>query len=273
MKTKSIYLSIAFLVAITCNGSAEYSAKGFITNPLLEMQSTNMAQRNDTLLNNIEQKVYNAFVKSVRNQNDSELVSIENALLELNSKKTNSIIVYWYSYACYYHSIFSLRQNDLKKTEKMNVKGIEKLEEVEPKNSEHFALLALMQSLSFTYAPGSKAPFISTEIKKNAEKALELDPLNPRAYYVLGSNDFYTPEQYGGGNKAEGYLKKSIELKNQAIANPYLPSWGKSLAYELIIRFYLKKNLPDEANKYYQQAKILFPNDYLIKKLGVEMEK
>lgn len=256
MKTKLIYFAIAIFAATLCNGNVRYS---YIS-----------AQQKDTLLNNIEQKINNAFVKDLMHQKDSNLVSIEQALLNLNKSINNSIIVYWYSYACYYHSIFSMVQNDLKKSEKLNNDGIEELNSVDSKNSEHYALLAFMESFSIKYA-GLKAPFISASVKKNAEKALELDSLNLRAYYVLGSNDFYTPEQYGGGKKAEGYLKKAIQLNNQSVTNPYLPRWGKNSAYELLIRLYIKRKQLDEAKKYYQQAIALYPNDYMIKKLTGEL--
>ncbi len=273
MKAKIIFLAISLLILISCKSNTKFSEKERLV--ILQSQEFSLRniQQNDTLLNNIEQKVYNAFVKDLLNQADSELVSLEQSLLALNKIKNNGIIVYWYSYTCYYHSIFSLTQNDLKKTEKFNDKGIEKLEEVNPKNSEHYALLALMESFSIKYSSVGKIPFISASLKKNAEKAIELDSLNLRAYYVLGSNDFYTPEQYGGGKKTEGYLKRAIRLNIQSINNPYLPSWGKSLAYEMLVRYYIKHNLLDEAKKYYQEAKGLFPNDYMIKRLQSELNK
>lgn len=266
MKTKFIFLAITIFVTNLSKGNSACSEKGCKAN--IQLQAVIM--QSDSLLNNIEQKINNAFVKDMINQTDNELVALEKALLTTN-KTNNSLIVYWYSYACYYHSIFSIVQNDMKKSEKVNDSGIEELEQVEPKNSEHYALLAYMQSLSIKYSAGIKIPFISASIKKNGESALQLDSLNLRAYFVLGSNDFYTPEQYGGGKKAEGYLKKAIQLNNQTIKNPYLPSWGKNSAYELLIRLYIKHKQLDEAKKYYQEAIALYPKDYMIKKLEGEL--
>lgn len=160
---------------------------------------------------------------------------------------------------------------DLKKSEKVLDSGIEKLEEIDQKSSEHFALLALMESFSIQFSAGIKVPFISANVKKNGEKAIELDSLNLRAYYVLGSNDFYTPAQYGGGKKAENYFKKAIQLKSQSVKNPFLPSWGKNSAYELLIRFYINKEQFSEAKKYFQEAIALFPNDYMINQLASKL--
>jgi hypothetical protein len=192
-------------------------------------------------------------------------------LLDMNAKTKNNIIIYWYSYACYYHSIFYLTENDNKKSEKFLKLGIKQLDDLKNKNSEHLALLALMKSISIQLAAGIEAPFISKSAKQNVENALQLDSLNLRAYYVLGSSDFYTPEQYGGGKKTETYLKKAISLKDQSVPNPYLPSWGKNSAYELLIRFYIKKQQWGDAKKYYKDAIALFPDDYMINKLAGEL--
>ena len=164
-----------------------------------------------------------------------------------------------------------MTEKDNKSSEKILDEGIKQLNNVNPKNSEHLALLALMESFSIQYASGMEIPFISKRVKQNAEKALQLDSLNLRAYYVLGSSDFYTPEQYGGGKKAEGYLLKAIKLNDQSVSNPYLPTWGKNNAYEMLIRLYINHKQFTEAKKYYQEAIALYPDDYMINKLAGEL--
>jgi hypothetical protein len=161
--------------------------------------------------------------------------------------------------------------NDNKRAENIIETGIDKLTDIKQKTSEHYALLALMQSFSIQFSPGIQAAFISKKVKDNAEEALLLDSLNLRAYYVLGSNDFYTPEQYGGGRKAESYLKKAVSLPDQTVKNPYLPSWGKNSAYELLIWTYIKKQEYNLAKQTYNEAISLYPNDYMINKLATEL--
>jgi tetratricopeptide (TPR) repeat protein len=222
--------------------------------------------QNDTLLINIQGKVMDAFIKGKISKSDKGLIDLEQALLKLNNN--NGIIIYWYSYTCYYHSIFLMIEKDNKGSEKILGEGIRQLKNVSKLNSEHLALLALMESFSIQYASGIEIPFISKSVKQNAEKALQLDSLNIRAYFVLGSNDFYSPEQYGGGKKAAGYFIKAIKLNDQSVSNPYLPSWGKNSAYEMLIRFYINHKQFSEANKYYQEAISLFPDDYMINNLA-----
>lgn len=271
MKTRLILLVILIIATNACSGraiSSEEENKSFQQEQIALIEKGENA---DSILYGIEQRIFNAFVSSNINQNDQNLVSIEQSLLGLNAKRKNDLIVYWYSYACYYHSILFMILNDDQKSEKILEEGIDKLSDIKQNTSEHLALRALMESFSIKFAPGIQAAFISKRVKENAEKALVLDSLNLRAYYVLGSNDFYTPEQYGGGKKAERFLKKAIQLDNQSIKNPYLPSWGKNSAYELLIRFYIRNKQFDEAKLYYNQAIAQYPNDYMINKLATEL--
>jgi hypothetical protein len=272
MKTALIYLTCTALFT----NSLRYGYIPFSQNDTFAIKQTHEVflkniKSGDTLLINIQFKVLNAFVQSKIHQSDKELVSIEQALLSLYKNNNNPIISYWYSYTCYYHSIFFMGVKDNKSSEKVLTEGIKQLNNVSLKNSEHLALLALMESYSIQYASGMEIPFISKRVKQNAEKALESDSLNLRAYYVLGSSDFYNPVQYGGGKKAESYLKKAVSLKEQSVQNPYLPSWGKNSAYDMLIRLYISRKQFAEAKKYYNDATGLFPDDYIIKKLGSEL--
>lgn len=271
MKTTLVYLACTILLMNSCKGNIRYTENEKIVVKQSQEASLKSINQNDTLLNNIQQKVMDAFVQAKISQSDKSLVSLEQALLKQNFNNKNSIIIYWYSYTCYYHSILLMIEKDNKNSEKILDEGIEQLNNITHKNSEHLALLALMESFSIQYASGIEVPFISKRVKQNAEKALQLDSLNLRAYFVLGSNDFYTPEQYGGGKKAERYLVKAIKLNDQTILNPYLPSWGKNSAYEMLIKLYIKQKLFSEAKKYYQEAIALFPDDYMINKLATEL--
>jgi tetratricopeptide (TPR) repeat protein len=271
MKNSIIYLVCTLFLLNTSRGNimiSKQESDSFINSPAAARYRT---YQNDTLLINIQAHVQNAFVNGKINNSDKDLAGLEQALLSRSRNNNNSIITYWYSYACYYHSILFLSQKENKRAEKILDEGIMQLNKIVNPNSEHLALLALMESLSIQYASGMEIPGISKRARQNAEKALQLDSLNLRAYYVLGSNDFYSPAQYGGGKKAEGYLLKAIRLKEQSVTNPILPSWGKNSAYEMLIRVYIKQKEYAEAKKYYMEASALYPNDYMISKLSKEI--
>ena len=271
MKTTLIYLVCSIFLMNSCKGNLCYSEKEIIAIKESQASSLNSINQNDTLLINIQEKVLDAFVNGKISKSDKGLADLEQTLLILNKNDNNGIIIYWYSYTCYYHSILLMIEKENKSSEKILEEGIMQLKKVSSLNSEHLALLALMESFSIQYASGMEIPFISKRVKQNAEKALQLDSLNLRAYFVLGSNDFYSPEQYGGGKKAASYLIKAIKLNDQSVANAYLPTWGKNSAYEMLIRLYINHKQFAEAKKYYQEAITLFPDDYMINKLSKDL--
>jgi hypothetical protein len=118
---------------------------------------------------------------------------------------------------------------------------------------------------------GMKAMFISSSIKKNIKKAIAIDSMNLRAYYGYASNDFHTPEKYGGGKEAEAYLLKAVSLSAQKIKNDYLPSWGKEESYEMLIKLYIKKEKWDLAKKYFQEGIVAYPESYTINQLASKL--
>ena len=271
MKTTLIYLVFSIFLMNSIKGNIRYSEKEIIAIKESHSGSLKSIDQNDTVLINIQEKVLDAFVNGKISRSDKGLVDLEQALLNLDKNNKNGIIIYWYSYTCYYHSILLMIEKENKSSEKILDEGIMQLENVSNLNSEHLALLALMESLSIQYASGIEIPSIFKRVKQNAEKALQLDSLNLRAYFVLGSNDFYAPEQYGGGKKATSYFTKAIKLNDQPVVNPYLPSWGKNSAYEMLIRLYINHKQFAEAKKYYQEAITLYPDDYMIINLSKEL--
>ena len=67
------------------------------------------------------------------------------------------------------------------------------------------------------------------------EKALKLDPNNPRLYYLKGMSLFGTPEQFGGGkDKAKPVFEKAVELYKQAKPKELYPRWGQKQAQDMI---------------------------------------
>ena len=177
-------------------------------------------------LDSIQYKIEYSTSKSFREGNTLSLDKIYNQLQEIKPK--NNVINYWMAYINYYQSVFYLKTKDKDKSQLKLNRGIDLLEKQSEKNSEDYALLALLQNLSIQFKSGMSAGVTSTKAAKNAKKAADLDSLNLRAWYVLASNDFYTPESFGGGRKVESYLRKAISVPEQSKRNAYLPSWGTS---------------------------------------------
>jgi len=247
--------------------------------------------KSDTLLIGIQNKIYKTFIQDLMSKDKKSLSKSNLALeklklaleklrlapekpnlylAELNKQKIQNLIIYWESYLQFYSSIYYLKKGDKETAEKEIDKGINCLKEIKNKNSEDYALLSMIQGFSMQFK-GQKAMFISEEIKENLKRAIALDSRNLRAYYVYASNDFYTPQEYGGGKETESYLLKAISLPVQKIKKEYLPSWGKEEAFGILIKFYIKNESWDRAKKYFKEGIKLYPQSYTINQLEREL--
>jgi len=105
------------------------------------------------------------------------------------------------------------------------------------KNSEVYELrfMALLQQ--FLVDPQTRYATYLPESDAALKKGMEVDPKNPRLYYLQGSNLFNTPEQYGGGkSKAKPILEKAVELykEESKTRKPLYPKWGEKEATDLL---------------------------------------
>jgi pentatricopeptide repeat protein len=251
---------------LSCNDNLNQINKTEIASCLTQFENV----QSDSLLVDIQNKIYNAFVKDRISQKNDALSELSIQLEDLYKAKNQNLILYWRSYLQFYSSINYLAKGDNKSAENEINEGIELMESIEKKNSEDYALLAMLQSFSIQFN-STKAMYISADVKKNINSAIALDTTNLRAWYVFASNDFYTPEQYGGGKEAEKYLLKAIPLPEQKIKNDYLPSWGKEGSYEMLIKIYIKNGKWDLAKKYFQEGITAFPNSYVINQLASKL--
>lgn len=214
---------------------------------------------------NVHNRIMDAFMNSFVEQNNSKMLSLLDELSSLYHKSNNSIFLYWKGYALYYCSIIYLKKGERDKSYEELKKGIEALELIKKKNSEDYTLLSMLHSFSCQFLKFPKVIQASKNATDYIERALKLDDNNPRAYYVLANNDYYTPETYGGGNKVEEYALKALSIPAQKIANPYLPSWGRQECYELLTNYYIKKKNMKQAKKYIELGLLEYPDSYTLK--------
>lgn len=262
-----IRLFIISVMFWTCAGNSPEDAKS----NSISYEKPETCLQADSLLLGIQSKIMQAFVQSMITKDAKLMTALDADLEKLHETRKSNLIVYWRAYLNFYGSIFYLGVSDKKNAEKVCVLGIELLDKLKNKNAEDYALLAMLRGFSFQFYSGMKAPFISKKIENDLNAAMAIDSTNLRVNYVVANNDFYTPEQYGGGKKVEQYALKAISLPAQKVKNEYLPSWGKEEAYETLIKFYIKKEKLDLAKKYYQEASDLFPRSYLIGQLASQL--
>ncbi len=99
---------------------------------------------------------------------------------------------------------------------------------IAPKESEVVALQAYIYQGRIWSSPMVKGAIYGPKSAAACEKAMELNPENPRAYHLLGQNTFYTPSFFGGGaENALPILEKADEkFKTFQAESDLHPAWG-----------------------------------------------
>ncbi|TGE21372.1 hypothetical protein E5K00_13870 [Hymenobacter aquaticus] len=176
----------------------------------------------------------------------------------LRTPAASSYLNYWQAYA-YYHLYFRVHASQPAQAESYLQSGIAALEAVAAPNSEHLALLSLLQGLNLEYSTFVLLPVRAGIAQRNAEKALALHARNLRACYALAIHDYYTPKIYGGGQLAQRYFRRAVALPDKSDRNPYAPDWGKADAYWYLARTFAAAGQPDSVRHYAQQGALRYP--------------
>lgn len=65
------------------------------------------------------------------------------------------------------------------------------------------------------------------EASEALQKGMQMDPKNPRLYYLQAMSLVNTPEQFGGGKKAAlPVFQKAADLYKTEEKKPFYPTWG-----------------------------------------------
>ena len=94
------------------------------------------------------------------------------------------------------------------------------------------------------------------------DRAMELEPKNPRVWLIRGMSAMFTPKMFGGGtDKATRDLRKAIELFQAEHPVAPAPSWGHPDAYIWLGQALQKDAKAEEARTAYQKALELQPEN------------
>lgn len=192
------------------------------------------------------------------------IAKIITELKKFNPNGSNRYLSYWEAYAYYKSSILSSILKKKQDAEKFTHKGIEVLESIKGKSTEDYALLGMLKNYLINFSGWISVIKLSNQAQSLAKKSIELNEDNLRAYLVLGINNYYTPEIYGGKSKCEEYFKKAIYLPDRISDNDFDPTWGKEDAYYFLMVYYKKRNNDGDQELFErlkQDAMTKFPND------------
>ncbi len=105
------------------------------------------------------------------------------------------------------------------------------------KNSEIYVLRNMSATQQMMVDPQTRWQKYGADAKKDLEIAIQLNPDNPRIYYLQGESMLGTPVAFGGGkDKAKPLFEKSIALFKTDKPKPMWPDWGRARAEEQLAK-------------------------------------
>lgn len=158
------------------------------------------------------------------------MVDLTNAFLRIASAEKDKWLPYYYASQLFVLTSFTDTVNSKKDgylDEAVKILAI--ADSLQPNESEIYVLKGLVCQARLQIDPMNRYMQYGFEMNDNFDKAIALDPTNPRPEYLRGVTLFYTPEQFGGGAKAakpllEASLKKFKEFVPK---NDLMPHWGQ----------------------------------------------
>jgi len=114
----------------------------------------------------------------------------------------------------------------------LGLAAIEKGETLQPDDSELATLRGYLQMIKLTVDPATRGASYSGMVFASFQKAIALNPENPRAHFLLGNMQHGTAQFMGGdSSEACASFAKALSLFETATpSSPIAPSWGKESA-------------------------------------------
>ena len=104
------------------------------------------------------------------------------------------------------------------------------------KNAEIFSIRNMAAPQQMLVNPQERWQTYGQEASAALQQGMQLDPNNPRLYYLQGMTLFNTPEQFGGGKeKAKPVFEKSLALfKAFKPKSDLYPTWGQKITEQML---------------------------------------
>jgi len=168
-----------------------------------------------------------------------QFMAIANKFERIAMVEKNMWLPYYYSALARCTAVFMY--NDNAKTDAIldvAEKHAKIADSLQPKNSEVLVLRSMVLGGRIMVDPMSRGQSLGMQSMMLMSEAMQIDPTNPRAYYMLGRSLFYTPPQFGGG-KDQGCEMFTKSKANYAIFKPASalhPNWGEDQVDEMLLQ-------------------------------------
>ena len=161
-----------------------------------------------------------------------EYVEIANQFERITqTEKTEWLPLYYASYA---YIMISFQEPDNAKKDTYLDQAQKYLDQalaIDPNESELYMLQGFLYPSRINIDPMNRGMIYMGKMNTALDKSLELNPDNPRVYYLRATMTFHMPEAYGGGAaKALPFYKKADEkFKIYKPKTDLSPNWGKEI--------------------------------------------
>ncbi len=161
-----------------------------------------------------------------------EYVEVANQFERISKiEKTEWLPLYYASFA---YIMISFQEHDNAKKDTyldQAQKYLDQAKAIAPAESELYMLQGFLYPSRINVDPMNRGMLYMGDMNKSLDKALELNPDNPRVYYLRATIMHHTPEAYGGG-AAKALPLYQAAVEKFSIFKPKTaisPNWGKEI--------------------------------------------
>ncbi len=170
-------------------------------------------------------------------RNPAALLKLANNFERIAIAEKNQWLPYYYAAFCQVNLGFMEQDKD--KVDGIADKAntlIKVADSLKPKNSEISCIKSMIASCHLMVNPMQRWMEFGQASSSNMTEAMDLDPSNPRPYFLKGQSLKYTPEQFGGGCKtAKPQFEEALaRFQKFKPASDMDPNWGMNATKQLI---------------------------------------
>lgn len=174
------------------------------------------------------------------------------------------LVRYYIGLVDYRLTSFFFSRQDRDKSRPFIDDGIDQLQqciESKPDFAEAHGLLSSLYGNKIAVSPFS-AMTLGPKAGKAMNRALELEPNNPRNYLIQAWSAYYTPKMFGGSKeKAKKYFEQAIACFDSVkVTDPLLPNWGHDEAYAWLGVAQMQDGELEAAKSHFERALAINPD-------------